>query len=445
MGWTSIDEEVNKKKGMKTSSKLLLGIIFCIVFIILIIFVLFNIRMNSVILSVDGKEKMDYDMNKLVSNIDNITYINIEEFAKLVGYEYHKGEYKSFSNEEDKCYVIGKDETATFYLNENKINKMPVDSNLNEEYREHLVKYPAKIINNKMYGTKESIGIAFNSSVSVSEKSVIIITLNHLVKIDNANAIKLGYTDITDQTFENKKALLYDRLIVKKKEGMYKIVNRQNTQEIVPDKYTDIQFSESEQQFFVTNSLGKVGVLDINGNVKIEPIYDSISILDEEQKLYIVEKEAKFGILKNGDTEIITPKYDAIGCDLTTIKINETEKTVNPVVTIEECEGIVVKKDGKYGVIDIEENIIVPIQVDSIYSLKNDENELEYFMLYNGEELNIIKMLIEQGIIKPKEEETVQEDKNNTNTITNTIENINNTVTTDSGNKITNTTVKNIV
>ena len=45
---------------------------------------------------------------------------SIEEFAKIVGYEYHKGEYKSFSNEEDKCYVAGKYETTTFYLNENQ-------------------------------------------------------------------------------------------------------------------------------------------------------------------------------------------------------------------------------------------------------------------------------------------------------------------------------------
>lgn len=438
MGWTNMEEEKNNnKKGMETSSKILLGIIGCVVLIILLIVImLLNIKMTAVSLLINGEEKIDYSIDKLVLNSESTTYINIQEFARLVGYEYHKGEYKSFSNEEDKCYVKDQNETATFYLNENKINKLPVESSFNEAYKEHLVKSPAKIINNKMYATKEAIEIAFNSSVTISENSITINTLKDLLKTANANAIKWGYTDITSQTFENKKALLYDRLIVKKENGMYKIINYKNTQEIVPDKYTDIQFSESEQQFLVTNSLGKVGILDLDGKIEIEPIYDSISVLDKKQNLYIIEKNAKYGILKNGDKEIITPKYDAIGCNLAEIEINGTKKAVNPVVTIEECDGIVVKQADKYGVIDIKDNIIVPIQVDSIYSLNNEKNELEYFMIYNGEELNIIKMLVEQGIIEdPKAKVNTQEDNENTNTI----ENVNNTITTNSQNKITNT------
>ena len=437
MGWTNEETQVTSKKKKANSSKILLGIIACVVFIIILLIVMILlIQMNVTRLIINGQEKVDYDIAKLISDVNGEIYIDIEEFSKLVGYEFHKGEYKSFSNEEDKCYVAGKYETTTFYLNENKINKMPLDSNLNEDYKEHLIESPVKMINNKMYAIKEAIEIAFNTSVAINENSVSIITLDYLVQKDNANVIKWGYSDITAQSFENQKALLYDRLIVKKEDGLYKIINRQNTKEIVPNKYSDIQFSESEQQFFVTNSLGKVGIFDINGNIKIQPVYDSIFVFDKEQELYIIEKDKKYGILKNGDMEIITPKYDAIGCNLTTIEINESPKIVNPVITIEECNGIVVKKDEKYGVIDIEENIIVPIQVDSIYSIKNEENELEYFMIYNGEELNIIKMLVEQGIIEdPKVKENKKEDKENTNTI----ENVNNTITTNSQNKITNT------
>ena len=56
-----------------------------------------------------------------------ITYINIKEFAKLVGYEYHEGEYKGFTNEKNKCYVKGPIETASFYANDNKVNKLLVN------------------------------------------------------------------------------------------------------------------------------------------------------------------------------------------------------------------------------------------------------------------------------------------------------------------------------
>lgn len=435
MGWTNEETQVADKKKKENSSKILLGIIACVVFIIILLIVMILIiQMNVTTLIIDGEEKVDYDITKLISDINGVTYINIEEFSKLIGYEFHKGEYKSFSNEEDKCYVTGKYETATFYLNEDKINKLPIDSGLNDVYRENLVKNPVEMINNKLYATKEAIEVAFNVSISKKEESLTIITLEHLVKFDNGNAIKWGYTDITSQTFENKKALLYDRLIVKKEDGMFKIINRDNTKEIVPDKYSDIQFSESEQEFWVTNSSNKVGILDLNGKIKIEPIYDSISILDKKQNLYIVEKNQKFGILESGKKEIIEPQYDEIGCNIESVEIKGNNKNVNPVITIEECDGIVVKQGEKYGVIDLKNNIIVPFQVDSIYSIENDEEELEYFMIYNGEELNILAMLIEQGIIKdPKKEEVVADNSNTIvqNTViqnnTNTIENENNT------------------
>ena len=453
MGWTNEETQVTSKKKKANSSKILLGIIACVVFIIILLIVMILlIQMNVTRLIINGLEKVDYDIAKLISDVNGEIYIDIEEFSKLVGYEFHKGEYKSFSNEEDKCYVAGKYETATFYLKEDKVNKLPIDSELNEEYREHLVKNPVKVINNKLYATKDAIEVGFNVMLANQEDALYIVTLDHIVKLDNVNALKWGYEDITNQSFENKKALLYDRLIVKKEDGMFKIINRSNTEEIVPDKYLEIQFLESEQEFRVTNNQNKVGILDLDGTVKIEPIYDSISILDKKENLYIIEINQKFGILEDGKKEIIEPQYDAIGCNMEIIEVKGYNKEVNPVITIKECDGIVAKQGEKYGVIDLKNNIIVPFEVDSIYSIENDKDELEYFMIYNGEELNILAMLIEQGIIKdPKKEEVVPDNSNTIvqNTViqnnTNTLVNENNTNINNIDNTITNTILKNEV
>lgn len=438
MGWTS-DEPKVVKKEMDTAPKVLLMlIIFVALLIIAIIIILLKVKMEAVILSVNNKVVNDYDTTKLVTDIDSVTYINIEEFSKLVRYEYHKGEYKSFSNEEDKCYVIGKEETATFYLNDNKVNKLPVDKQFEEKYREHLVQNSIKIKNGSMYAPIDAISIAFNVKVVISKNAVQINTLDNLVKLDNNNLVKWGYTDISEQSFENHKALLYDRLIVKKEDGLYKIINRTNTKEIVPDKYEEIEFVESAQQFLVTNILGKVGIIDIDGKIEIEPIYDSLTILEDEEKLYIAQKDTKYGIIKADNTEVVKFKYDSIGCDMTSVELGGKTKVVTPVTTINECNGIVVKKNEKYGVIDIKENIIVPIEVDSIYSLKNENDKNEYFMIYNGEELNIIKMLIEQGIIPDSEKEKEKEEKQKHN-IENTVVTTNETVEPVSNNTITNT------
>lgn len=432
MGWTSEDEpQVVKKEGIEATTKVLIGIMCCLFMIIIVItIILFTSKEEKNTVILDGKGVKNYSIEKLTLDIDGKTYIDIKAFSELVGYEYHKGEYKSFSNEDDRCYITGQEETATFYLDKNKVNKLPINSHL-EEYREHIVEEKVKIKNDIMYAPIRAMEIGCNVQIYKEDEILRIYTLNYCDNIYNNNAIKWGYTSIKEQSFENKKALLYDRLIVKKEGGLYKIIDCNNTKEIVPDKYTDIQFLEVDQNFIVTSSFGKMGIINLEGDVLIEPKYDNIHVLDKEQKLYVVEKDKKFGIVKRENEVVIPIQYDSIGCDISSIEINGVIKKVNPVTTIDACEGIVVKENDKYGVINIKTNTtVVPFQVDSIYSIENNKKELEYFMLYNGEELNIINMLIEQGIIKNPEEviedgNTIVQDNNTviTNSITNTVSN----------------------
>lgn len=464
MGWSS-DEEQVAKKGMDLSSKILIGIIACVIMIIILISViLLNIQINTFNLSVDGESK-EY-IEGLLTKIDNVTYVNIEAFSRLVKYEYHQGEYKAFTIEENKCYVQGANETATFYLNDNKVYKLPVNE-MSEEYRELAIKNTIKEKNGKMYAPIDAISVAFNVSITEGEKSLTIYTLDYLVKLYDAQVIQWGYSSISGQDFENKKALLYGYLIVKKEGGLYKIIDNKNTKEIVFDKYNSIEFIEGTGEFFVTNSLDKVGIIDLNGVTKIEPVYDSIQVFDKSSDLYLVKKESKYGVVKTGNITIIYPEYDTIGldtekynmldskyvlldtlipvskdgkygafdkkgnvvykveydgfgCELTEVEIKGVKKVVDPVLYIKDCEGIVLKKDEKYGVKDITGKDLVPIAVDSIYSIKNEE--IEYFMIYKNEELNIIKRLIKAGLIK-KTEETEDNTLVNNNTVNNNISN----------------------
>ena len=136
MEWDS--EEETTQKGMKMSSKILLAIITCIILIIILISVLIlNMQRTRYSVVVDNTA-VNVNKNNLITEVDNDTYVNIEEFAKLVQYEYHKGEYKSFTIQEDKCYVQGANETATFYLNDNKVCKLPLN-HLTEDYQEYII------------------------------------------------------------------------------------------------------------------------------------------------------------------------------------------------------------------------------------------------------------------------------------------------------------------
>lgn len=474
MGWSNESEE-SSKKGMDLSSKILLAIIACVVLIIMLICILLmNIQQNTYTISVNGEVATTTTKEKLLIKIDNTTYVNIEEFAKLVGYEYHEGEYKAFTIEEDKCYVQGKNETATFYLNDNKVCKLPVNE-LEEEYREYTIENTIKRENEKMYAPIGAIELAFNVQITENEKSLTILKLDYLVTWYDTKVKEWGYSGIADQSFENQKSLLYGYLIVKKENGLYKIIDNKNTKEIVSDKYTSIEFSENTQEFLVTNSLGQVGIINLDGTTKIEPIYESISVFDKKLDLYLIQKNSKYGVVKSGNVTIVFPEYDSIGfdnknitntsenqyliedtlipvcksgkwgafdkngnmiykleydgfgCSVTNVEVDGVKKTVEPLLSIKRCNGVVVKKSDKYGVLDLTGNVLVPIAVESIYAIPEvEEEDNKYFMLYNANELNIIEQLIKAGLIQ---DTTNNENEVETNVTTNTIENtVNNNV-----------------
>lgn len=464
MGWSG-DEHQKTKNGMETSTKILLAIITCVILIIIMILtLLMNIKQITFSITVDGLEETTVNKEELITTIDGITYMNIKNFAKLIGYEYHRGEYKSFTIEDDKCYVQGNNETASFFLNDNKICKLPLNQ-LEDAYNEFTVENIVKLKNDEMYATIEAINLAFNVIIEEKPKALDIYTLDGLVTTYDKKVKTWGYTGISDQDFENQKSLLYGYLIVKKENGMYKIINLNNTKEIVSDKYTSIQFTENTKEYFVTNSLGQVGIINLNGTTKIEPIYDSVSILDKKSDLYIVQKDKKLGVVKSGNITIIYPEYDKIGldtknsnidteskylildtlipvsknnkwgcfnkegtkildieyddfgCYLTNVEVNGIKKIVEPVLSIKRCNGIVVKKSDKYGVLDVTGKELVPIAVESIYAIENTEDEdTKYFMLYNNGELNVIERLIIAGLIEDTEKE-VKEGNNVENTI----------------------------
>lgn len=496
MGWSNeMEDKTNKTTDL--SSKILIAIIVCILLIIVLISILLiNLQQESFSISVDNKAVTTVTKDTLFTEIDNTTYINIEEFAGLVGYEYHQGEYKAFTIEKDKCYVQGEKETASFYLNDNKVCKLPVNE-LTEEYQEYTVEKTVKSLDDKMYASLEAISKAFNVVIDEGSNYLYIYTLDYLVETYDAKVKEWGYTSIAEQSFENKKAILYGYLIVQKEGGLYKIIDIDNTKEIVSDKYNEIEFVENTQEFFVTNSLGQVGIINLDGTTKIEPIYNSISVLDKQSDLYLIQKSNKYGVVKSGNITIVFPEYDSIGvdtkgtgsyqyllldtlipvrknnkwgafdkegnlvykveydgigCYTTSVDVDNTKKAVNSVIAIERCNGVVVKKSDKYGLLDIKGKELVPAAVSAIYQLENVEDEdSKYYMLYNGKEINIIERLIEVNLIEktPKLEDNSTITNNttvNNNTVTNNINNttnnsIENTVTTSANVSAKNNTI----
>lgn len=292
--------------------------------------------------------------------IDNgILYIDIRAFAPLLGYETFNGELKTrYSEDTTKCYISTLNESASFELNSSTIYKKV---STNDDYEYFTLENPVRLINNKLYVNERGMEIGANCMIQYNEASNLIqvLSIDYLVShytTQIQNAAVAG----DDVDFNNKKALLYNMVVVQNTEGMYGVYSTSGS-EIIGPKYTSIKFNEGSQEFSVTTEEGKMGILTANGATKIEPVYDSIKQISTDLNYYLVENSDKYGVINQNGNVVVYLEYDTIGIDETRFNTNDID---NPYILFDNC--IPVERDDKWGLIDISGRTILPIEYSSI-------------------------------------------------------------------------------
>lgn len=463
--------EETKKKDSDIARKIIIGmLVLLLIIIVSIIILLYTIKENVFTILLDGTEVVE--TNGLLIEIENTTYINIEKMARLIGYDYHSGEYKGYSStENDKCYIQSNVETASFYLNSNKVCKLKVGA-IKEDYEVLESNKSIILRNNMFYAPVDAIEIAFNVLIEEKTNGMSIMTLKTLVNtinknINGTNETTAIYNSLLNEDFDNQKALLYDFVIVSKKQSNLYGIMTTAQKEILPDKYIDIKFLESTKEFLVTNNSGKMGIVDEKGRNKVEQLYDSIKVIDNNPKLYLVKISNKYGVInENGGTivypeydsigidttkykdiqnqyvlfnkiipvckenkyglfningeKVLNVQYDGIGCELQSVSINGISKAVNPTVIIEDCEAIVIKNGERYDIFLIKESKYQKIS-EAIYYL-TEQGKKTYYMLLNEKAYDLIDELIKAKVISKESEDDATNIITNENTTSNQIE-----------------------
>lgn len=292
-------------------------------------------------------------------------YIDIKGIAQYLNYSSHNGEYKVDSEDTNKCWVECNNETASFFLNSNKISK--VVPNTNNDYEDYLIAEPIINKDGKLYSTIEGIQIGFNVMFSYNEKTntIQIYTLPYLVDSYATSLKKYGYEGAS-QNFKNQKAILYNLFIVKKENNLYGVVNASG-EEIISPRYKSIEFNETGKEFYVKNNLNKVGILTQNGTTKINLIYDDISMIDKQTGLYIVKSGNKYGVLDNSGNIVIHLEYEKIGID--TAKF-PSENISNKYLLYGNV--IPVSQNNKWGLFSTNGKEILPVEFDEIGCSQNN-------------------------------------------------------------------------
>lgn len=118
--------------------------------------------------------------------------------------------------------------------------------------------------------------------------------------------------------------------------------------------YDKINFLSNDR--FVVVSEGNYGIVDKSGNIIVPIIYDFIHPELLNKKLVVVVKHNKLGLLDVNSNKVVIPMdYD------TTITVDDFEMMGT------RYGGYRLKKNGKWGIVDINNKIIVPFKYDGLF------------------------------------------------------------------------------
>ena len=403
-----------QKLADKKKKIVLISIVLCMILIALLVILIIYIRyLDSLQLKlyIDGEQKPI--SSTLFISKNNTNYVNIEEVSELLGYIYTKGEYEKYNENEDSCYVKNDLEvtaisanlqTFTKYINvedETTVlseegpygTEITVKSD-NGKFNTFTLEKPIEIINNELYMPFDILRDVYNVTIDISEQNRIrIYTLPVMFKNAMEIASKAGYTNVSG-IYENIRAIPYGLIILGNGKEFGVIDYTQNNKEILSVKYENLEFIQNTKEFFMTAG-STVGLLDSDGKTIIKPMeYDEISILDEVKQLYLVKKDGKYGVLNRKGEIIVHVDYERIGLkDIEKFGSN-IESIRNTSLLFDDC--IVVEANGKYGIFDITGKELLNCNYEALgyIGISSKDNSSEENVLIIPEEVGIKGIVI---------------------------------------------------
>ncbi|MBR3153172.1 MAG: WG repeat-containing protein [Clostridia bacterium] len=220
-------------------------------------------------------------------------------------YIINEGEYSSFSLDSNvikkQFYNYAKDNNSSGDSSDIKSENVEIYTSDKEVIK----------IEDSLYASAESIKIGFNVQIVTNGNQITLYSLPYLAEKYKTYANERGYDDISSD-FKNKRALVNDLLVVQDK-GKYGVYSAKDEKELISTKYDSLEYVENINQFICTYSgkVGMISIDSDLPTIDIK--YDSIELLDIENMLYMVSKGEKFGVVSGNGKIIVPIEYESIG------------------------------------------------------------------------------------------------------------------------------------
>ena len=380
-----LGQELNKREKMPISKKIvLMSLILCIILLVIILIVMFLMsgqQTKALTLTIDGNN-VQIANNLLITDENGITYISLEQISELIGYNYLRGGYLEYVENNQKCYLENTDQIIGFEANNNKIYK--TYKNSNTDYQYYNLKNKIIINSETLYISLDDLNIGCNVIYSFisDENKIQIETINYKTELYKTMLSEKSLSIVNDNF--NNTSILYNMIIVSDDNERVGVVDN-NLKSIIGNKYSNIKFDEYTQNFIVSDE-NKYGVISKN-DIIIDLRYQNIEIINYSPLLYKVKQNNKYGIINDKGNVIISVKYDEFGIKNNTNRNDLIIKNIN-----NGNDGIIAKKDGKYGILDLKTGEeIIGFNMDKIYYVQEENN---YYVQAENKEYSLHDYMI---------------------------------------------------
>ena len=382
-----------------------IALVVLIFIIVALLALVSSLNKNKVGLIINNK-KYQASNFLITKEIDNnkVVYIGIEDLTKTLanGYTYRSGNRDV--EDVNQCYVSNStlQESTFFKVGTKEIYKVSEEDNEVEYYD---LNYEIIKENGKIYMPIESCRLALNTEYSVVKNQYYINSVEYLEGFYNkksSNSFVPDNSIVWNTNPCNKKILKYGLVIVKDETGKLgvskvssstdskKKVTTVTTSPLITPKYDSIVFVEKYGQLIVETENGK-GVIQLtqeNDNFTtktlISPQYDDLKQIND--KMFLVskldetstsstsssnnsDKNKKFGIIDINRDVILPIEYQQIGIDISKFTNNDLNSKYIIYDNL-----IPVKKDDLWGFVNLNGQVIINMEYTDLGCTESNSN-----------------------------------------------------------------------
>ena len=382
------ENDLKESNGKKIVLILLISCVVLLLFLIIALYLLSGRKIQKeLIVNINNSDLEKIDSGFYLVN-NNTGYIMIKNAAEKLGYNVFSGSYKEYIEDStySKCYLQKEDQIIQMEANSNIIYKTTVNSYI--DYEKYELKNNIIKKENIIYIALEDLPVALNVVYNYSEtenkiylKSVETLEEEYNKKISNKEAS--GIVSLSSSV-ANKKALAYNLLVVSNDNKKWGIVdNKFNV--IIGNRYDSITYVEQGNMFIVSDN-NKYGIIKAETNISpvIDLLYSNINVICNDPLCFEVKGGDKSLIANKEGKPVVLDNFDSIGIVSNSL-IDQSVVVIKDLAIKndsgkKETTGLVVCKQGKYGIIDLQEGkVVVDCTLDSIYR-KTEDNVSKYYI-----------------------------------------------------------------